>query len=369
MQQHPRASRDNNFNLLRLVAALLVLVTHSYGVTGFGDDEPMLKIFGTSLGTFAVEVFFVTSGYLIAKSWDRRRAPLEFLWARFLRIYPALWVCVLFCVFVVGLYFTTLPAGEFLTHLSTWKFLLEDSTLMILGVYTTLPGVFAAGGSAEGSVNVPLWTLPYEIKMYLGLLVLGVTGLLYKRLIPPLLAVVAYGVYLWTVSANYHEHGLDIYARFIFFFACGTTLYLERDRIPLKWSIALVLIGVIVASLALPERDWRGIVLDLFTPYLVIFLALVPSGFFRAYNKVGDYSYGLYIYGFPVQQSLMALAGGDGMSMLNNLLGTVVVAGVLAVVSWHGLEKHALALKWRPWPMKPAARAQDVAASKSSPSA
>ncbi len=207
-----------------------MLVTHSYGVTGFGDREPMLKLFGTSLGTFAVEVFFVTSGYLIAKSWDRRRAPAEFLWARFLRIYPALWVCV-FCVFVVGLYFTSRRRASSLTHLSTWKFLLEDSTLMILGVYMTLPGVFAINGNTEGSVCAA-WTLPYEIKMYLGLLLLGATGLLYKRLIPPLITVVAYGVYLWTVWANYHEHGLDIYARFIFFFAFGTTLYLERIVFP-----------------------------------------------------------------------------------------------------------------------------------------
>ncbi len=264
-------------------------------------------------------MFFVTSGYLIAKSWDRRRAPGEFLWARFLRIYPALWVCVLFCVFVVGLYFTTLPTAEFLTHLSTWKFLLEDSTLMILGVYTTLPGVFAVNGNLEGSVNVPLWTLPYEIKMYLGLLVLGWTGLLYKRADPAADRRGRLRCYLWTVWANYHEHGLDIYARFIFFFASGTTLYLERDRLPLRWSVALVLIGLIVVSLALPERDWRGIVLDLCTPYLVVFMALVPAGFFRTYNKVGDYSYGLYIYGFPVQQSLMFLSGGE-MSVLGNLL-------------------------------------------------
>jgi len=346
MQPHPPASRDNNFNLLRVVAALLVLITHSYGVTGFGKQEPMMSLFGTSLGTFAVEVFFVTSGYLIAKSWDRRRAPLEFLWARFLRIYPALWVCVFFCVFVVGLYFTRLPPMEFLTHISTIKFLLEDTTLLIKGVYTSLPETFAVNG--EGSVNVPLWTLPYELKMYFGLLLLGWTGLMYKRLIPPLLIVVAYGLYVWTAQNDYHEYGLDLYARFVFFFAFGTTLYLERDRIPLRWSIALVLLGLIVASLALPERDWRGMVLDVCTPYLVIFFAMVPSGFFRAYNKVGDYSYGLYIYGFPVQMSLVALAGGT-QSVAANLFGTIAVAGLLAVLSWHFLEKHALALKWRPW--------------------
>ncbi len=116
-----------------------------------------------------------------------------------------------------------------------------------------------------------------------------------------------------------------------------------------------MLIGLIVVSIALPERDLRGIVLDLCTPYLGDIPGAGPAGFFRAYNKVGDYSYGLYIYGFPVQQSLMALAGG-GMSVLSNLLGTVLTAGLLAVISWHCLEKHALALKWRPWPLKAALR-------------
>jgi peptidoglycan/LPS O-acetylase OafA/YrhL len=354
MHPPPPASRDNNFNLLRVIAALLVLVTHSYGVTGFGDDEPMMKVFGVSLGTFAVDVFFVTSGYLIAKSWDRRRSPAEFLWSRFLRIYPALWVCVAFCVFVVGLYFTTLPAIEFLTHFSVLKFVLEDTTLIIKGVYTTLPGVFATT-DGEGSVNVPLWTLPYELKMYLGLLALGWTGLLYRRLVPPLLALAAYAIYVWTLRTDYEGHGIEIYSRFIFFFAAGTTLYLERNLVPLKWSIALPLVALIGASVALPDKDWRSVVLDLCMPYLVIFLALVPSGFFRAYNKVGDYSYGLYIYGFPVQQSLVALAGGS-QSVGANLIWTIVVAGALAALSWHFLEKHALALKWRPWRTAPVLR-------------
>lgn len=333
--------RDNNFNLLRAVAAMLVIVTHAFSVTGSGAD-PMISIFGTSMGSWAVDVFFVASGYLIAKSWDRRRSPITFLWARFLRIYPALWVNVTVTVIVVAIWFTDLSLTQFLTHLSTWKYLLENSTLLPVGVYTTLPGAFASPGQ-EGLVNLPLWTLPYELKMYLATLAIGWVGLLHRKAFLWALAGVLGLLYAQSIFTSAGEQA-GAYQRLGFFFASGAVLYMHRDSIPLLRSVALVLVAVLLCSLLLPSVNLRLLLLGLATPYLVIFAALVPSGVIRRYNRLGDYSYGLYIYGFPVQQMLVVLAGG-AMSVFSNAVSALAIAGACAALSWHLLESRALRIK------------------------
>src|SRR5690606_24658626 len=107
------------------------IFTHAFGVTGNGKDEPLVQLCGLSLGSLAVDVFFVVSGFLITKSWYRRQDLVEYLFARFMRIFPALWLAVGLCVFVIGPLFTTLPAATYFTHIDTIKFLLENTTLLI----------------------------------------------------------------------------------------------------------------------------------------------------------------------------------------------------------------------------------------------
>lgn len=330
--------RDNNFNLLRVLAATLVILTHAYGLSGNEKAEPWKAMFDLSFGSWAVNIFFVSSGFLIAKSWDRGRWWPKFLWARFVRIYPALWVCVLLCVFGVGLIFTTLSVTEFLQHPETLKFLAKNMTLL-KGTFTSLPGVFTAQG--EGDVNVSLWTLPYEIKMYFALLALGLVGWLYKRWLLLAIILLASAGYFWSI-ANAMQYPLFAeYTRFIFFFFCGSYFYLMRDRIPLDWKIALSFVIFASATLMLSEIRLRTAALSLATPYLVIYLAYVPGGAIRAYNKLGDYSYGLYIYGAPVQHVLYAVIGG-ALSVTAYFLIAFAITLTFAVISWHALESRAL---------------------------
>lgn len=94
--------RNNNLNLLRFIAASLVIYTHAFGVTGHGAAEPLVQLCGLSLGSWAVDVFFVVSGFLVTKSWYRREDLVGFLYARFMRIFPALWVAVFFLRFFSG---------------------------------------------------------------------------------------------------------------------------------------------------------------------------------------------------------------------------------------------------------------------------
>jgi peptidoglycan/LPS O-acetylase OafA/YrhL len=157
--------RDNNFNLIRFIAASLVLVSHSYPLYFGSDHNDILRqLVGISLGTVAVDLFFISSGFLIANSLFRGHDLFGFIKARVLRIYPGLIVSLLLCVFLLGIFFTTLPVKEYLTNIQTYKFLFVNMVLFF-GEEATLPGVFESLPWAR-TVNGSLWTLPFEVRAY-----------------------------------------------------------------------------------------------------------------------------------------------------------------------------------------------------------
>lgn len=335
------SGRDNNFTLLRFVMASLVVFTHSMGITGAGQSEPLFALIGHSLGSLAVDMFFVVSGFLIAKSWLARKDVFSFISARLLRIYPGLIVCVIFCVFIIGPIFTRLPLPEYFIHIDTVKFALENTTLVLKGVFPDLPGVF--NGQGSGAVNASLWTLPYELKMYAVLLLLGVFGLLraWSVLLLALIAGVSYGYFLVT-GQNWLLP--DAMARFIFFFFAGSSVYVCRRWLPFNAILSALLMLMVVAAIALLEDSAAMLALALATPYITLYLALVPSGKLQTFNRCGDYSYGLYIYGFPVQQAVLAsaLMLGIQQGWLMNFILAWVVTLACAIMSWHWVESKAL---------------------------
>ncbi len=165
--------RNNNFNLIRIMAAIAVLITHCFTITMVSDAaEPLRASLGMSLGDIAVDVFFITSGFLVTASLLNRQNCIEFAWARILRIMPALLVMLVLTVFGIGVFFTTLPVSTYLADAQTYQYLLHGATL-IRGVDMTLPGVFES--NPHHSVNAPLWTLPHEVQLYIfGTAVVGI---------------------------------------------------------------------------------------------------------------------------------------------------------------------------------------------------
>jgi peptidoglycan/LPS O-acetylase OafA/YrhL len=340
------SGRDNNFTLARFLAASLVIFTHAFGVTGYGQFEPIRALYGVSAGTWAVDVFFVMSGFLVTKSYDGRRSLAAFLYARFMRVYPGMWACVGVCALCVGPLFTTHDLRDYVTDFGTLKFVVANSTLLPWGVVTGLPGVFET--NRVPGVNVSLWTLPYELHMYLGVALLGVTGLLFRRFVVPVAFALTSLLYL--VVLRDAEGASAAYSRLAFFFASGAALYHWRHSVALSWVWAGSLLAMLGAVLLVPSVETRQLALAIATPYLVIFFAFVPSGLIRRFNRLGDYSYGLYVYAFPVQQALAAVFPGHGpmLNMVVSMVGTLA----FAIPSWHYVEKPALARKmparWQP---------------------
>ncbi len=339
--------RDNNFNLIRIIAALAVLVDHSFAlVIGRLDAMLFLDSTGLNISTLAVDVFFVTSGFLVTSSLLTRQNSIEFVLARALRIYPALLVMQVLVVFGLGLFFTTAGRASYLTSDHTFLYWVKGSTL-VTGLVTTLPGVFE-NNPFNNFINGSLWTMPYEVGMYA--ILVGIWAVLcivprvrsraFKITIVGCAAVAA--LLLLTCHLYMIQAGMFLHL-FVMFFS-GAAFFVVRDRVVLSRWVFLSMI-VVVPSLAMFGEQVFFAAYVLALPYVLLYIAYVPSGLVRTYNQVGDYSYGVYIYAWPVQQSIAALV--PGVSVLAMLLVSASVTIVLAALSWHLIEQRALRLKGR----------------------
>jgi peptidoglycan/LPS O-acetylase OafA/YrhL len=271
---------------------------------------------------------------------------VTYLRSRFLRIFPGLCVALLFNVLVIGPLFTTLPLPAYLGNGQTWRNLAVNSVLIgrLVQLEYSLPGVFE-NNPALAAINGSLWTLPYEVWLYIGLAVIWAIGMLRSArrsnsLFAILLGVSILSGFGWLTLA----HGTLVnFLRFALFFGCGSCLYMNRDRVPLNGALVVLL-------LLLTWGFWhtgfgRNALLAVALAYTVIWLAYVPAGPIRLYNRFGDYSYGLYIYAFPVQQSIAALR--PDIQPLQMFWPALVVTLMLAFLSWHLVEKPAMSLKSR----------------------
>jgi peptidoglycan/LPS O-acetylase OafA/YrhL len=332
--------RDNNLNVIRALAALAVLVSHAYPIAlGTGAEQPLEALIGHTLGTMAVYAFFVISGFLIAMSYLRSRTKAKFIQARVLRLVPGLVVSLLVVGFVMGPFVTTLPTMTYLTHPETWTAVLRNATLIKLQF--TLPGVFET--QPYPTVQGSIWTLIYEVLCYVGVFLLGILGLLQKRVIGT--AVLCVYIALWVVK---EAIGITIHPRIDTLyelsvpFMLGTLIYLWQHKIPMS---LLGVIAIIAACWLLRSTPLYDITLHIALAYTIFWLAYVPGGIIRAYNHLGDYSYGIYIYAFPAQGLAVWLYGPQ--SPLMNMAIALPLTVIPSILSWHYVEKPALDLRHR----------------------
>lgn len=339
-------NKDNNFNLIRLIAAVAVLFGHCFPLaTGTEANLWIGYHLEISVGSIAVDIFFITSGFLVTGSLLSSKDTLTFIRARILRIYPALLVMLLLTITFVGTYFTKLQPVEYMTHPDVLRYLLKNGSL-ITGAVFTLPGVFESN-PYKGAVNGSLWTMPYEIWMYsvlaLTWLALGATSQSRLRIFK--LTIILLSLFSLTTYNSIKPGDTSYYQLIKLFsmFFTGAAYYALQRRIILSQP-AFWLVAIALAASTL-NKDVFHVIYSLTLAYLLICAAYIPSGRIRAFNRLGDYSYGVYIYAFPVQQSVAALF--PGISVSGMLQISLFFTFVLAVLSWHFIEKPSLALKAR----------------------
>jgi peptidoglycan/LPS O-acetylase OafA/YrhL len=331
--------RINNVRVLRHVAAAMVIVFHCFALTARPDLDPLHRVVpGATLGTLGVQVFFVLSGFLVTQSFVAHPRLRAFAASRALRIYPALVAATLVTVALAGVT-STLPIGDYLAHPDTRRYLWRTAT----GLAGTdlLPGAYAHNPYPRAP-NGSLWTLPIEIRLYVAIGIAGTLGILARRAAATLAGVVALALLVhapWPLSLAFDaiaSHTL------VMLFVLGALAHAWRARLPLSLAAGA---AALVLYVALPPGFWRTGA----TPFLVAYLTLVaayhPRLVMPRLARGADLSYGLYVYAFPIQQTLLALVPGLGPWSL--CAATVPPVAAAAALSWFALERPALALKSR----------------------
>lgn len=335
--------RENNFTLLRLLAAMAVLYGHSWPLSlGLkGGEDPisnfLIRFLGASLPSLAVNLFFVTSGFLVAASYVQRENLFAFIEARLLRIYPGLIVAVFFCVFV-GFLVTTESILSYFSSPTTWSYL-KHNMLLVTGIQFDLPGVFVSN-PYPGSVNGSLWTLPIEVWMYFWVAVLGSLSLLKGKKSFNLFFIFLCLMYAQSSSGNFFIAHEPRTAQLALLFMLGTFFYVNRDKMPLGFVSLSALALLVYVTLAFP---FSLFIKSIFFSYFVLLLALHPKLKLPSIDRWGDISYGIYIYAFPVQQTLAYLM--PQVQPISMFIISTIITFVLAMLSWHLVEKPALKMK------------------------
>ncbi len=331
---HVAPGRDNNLNLIRMVAATAVLVSHAWPLTlGKGVAEP--GIAGHSLGRIAVFVFFIISGFLITASFERTDSLFRFFSARFLRLMPGLVVSLVFVALAIGPLVTNLSLHDYLVDPGTWTYV--SSGTLLYAPQFKLPGVFV-DNPVQG-LNGSIWTLNYEVMCYGMVFLLGVAGMLGRIR----LGLFAGGYLAFCVAVA--TSGLELpykIDRLVYLsvpFVVGMAAWAWRDRIPL--SLPFVAASLVAAAL-LQATAFAYLSFILALAYVSFWLAFVPDGWIRRYNRLGDYSYGMYIYAYAMQGLIVFLVGGTSIALHVTMAFPVTL--ILAVLSWRYVEAPSLAL-------------------------
>ena len=338
--------RGNNFDFMRLSLAVLVIYSHAYAL-GLGSEalEPVVRATHGQIsgGVIAVDGFFVMSGFLITASAERSRGVGAYLKKRVARIYPAFVVAAA----VTAVAVLPVSGGAFLY--AGWAARAGDFLLQTLRLREfSYAGAFA-GNPYPGVINGSTWSVQYEFWCYIGVALLLAVGWLGRR-------GLLLGLFLgsWVVSILFRWQGWmlggkqlglvfgppQIWARMLPLYLAGVVFYLYREKIALRGWMALVsALGLVVASWI--PLGWT-VALPFAGTYLIFWIVYTPWVRLHRVGRFGDFSYGTYLYAFPIEQMVMKGFGHAVEPMVLFVIATPLTL-VVAVASWYGVERRFLA--------------------------
>lgn len=343
--------KKNAFDLLRILLAVSVLVTHALLIGGYQLRDPLsvLSKDQTNFAEFGVMGFFTLSGFLITASFERSKNVLVFASHRILRIFPAFWVCLLVTAFVLAPLIYSIKTGPFSTYFASYggnalgyiyhNFFLKINQWSIGNVLSAAP--------YKESLNGSLWSLFPEMQCYCFTLVVGWCGLLKKNSTPYLVLSIAIFIF-FAISFNFIKNygptflilspALKLYTAYI----AGSLVYVFGDRLLLDKKETMFMAGFTLLLI-----KFGGF--HLLSPLLI---AITLINIFRLFEfrMKYDISYGLYIYSFVVEQLLAQLIG-NRWPVFVFIVFTLAISGILALASYILIEKPAINLKKRTDPL------------------
>jgi peptidoglycan/LPS O-acetylase OafA/YrhL len=325
------SSRNNNWNLYRVIAATLVIFSHSVPISQGDSYSDFLSQYTKnrlSLGGFSVGVFFFVAGFLITRSAQRDRAALKFFLARIKRIIPQLAFVSIISAFLIGPVITSLSIKNYFSSCQTYRYLLNS----VLVIQHDLPGVFTH--NAYGTVvNGALWTLPVEFMCYVACFFYVKWKFDSEKkyfITLPIVAVIA--ILLNTVFVK--KTFFITILRPVLIFYVGMGCYILRKKINLSMRLGFVSLFCFVVLI--------GIHLDVVAMVFVFPFFLLPFAYATKHvvslpSFLGEPSYGMYLWGFVVQQIVCCLFGGH-MQWYVNALISVPIAFVLGIVNHYVID-------------------------------
>lgn len=327
----------NSIGFLRLMSAWLVLIGHSVPFGNFGED-PLLVLTNNqiALGRFPVDLFFALSGFLIFSSYDRLNNLMKFLWHRFLRIYPAFWVCL-----IITAIFIPLAIGFEID----WHYLYSNSTLLIL-LDSSIGNI-----GLNNNINSALWTLPWELRAYLIIALLGVLKILNKKFTIPIILLVCYSYFIYEIvisPANLETNkAVTSGFRLFTFFFIGSFFYLFRHKIIISTSLFVTSLVIIILAIIAGNYFYHHSAgfYYIFGPvpftYIVFYLAKKLP--FHTINTKTDISYGVYIYGSLVLNLLTYY--NMNQNYLVYLFSSIAITTIVSYLCWILIEKKSMNFK------------------------
>jgi peptidoglycan/LPS O-acetylase OafA/YrhL len=327
---------DNNFNLLRLVAALFVLISHSFGILDRGLEQPGLWYDNKHLilSDVGLYIFFTISGFLVTQSLFNSDSLKHYFWKRFLRIMPALVTVNLACI-TMGAFITSLAPKSYLVNPQTWTYFIKNTTLVINQF--SLPGVFSS--LKDQSVNASLWTILIEAACYV-VLRLGAYFIVIRKwlFLACFVLFQACGVYLQFHPIYLGHLDVDIYFLYGTYFYLGSLFYVFKDDVAFKWFYANILMAIALVTV---YTFLQPITEAIFFAYCFLIIGTRKAVInFKNY----DLSYGLYLYAFPIQQ-LVLLWFGYNINVWLHILLSTFFSLFFAFLSWKFVEKPFLKMK------------------------
>jgi peptidoglycan/LPS O-acetylase OafA/YrhL len=336
------------FDLWRFSLSTLVMVLHTFIVCYGVNSEIAHKVgsIGRPVFTALLPIFFGLSGFLVAGSALRTNIPRFFL-NRALRLVPALAVETTLAALILGPIVTTVALTDYFT---TREFFAYFGNI-VGRVRYELPGVFEANPHPK-IVNMNLWTLHAELECYAIMMAAMLLGFVNRRRIAlGLWVAVTVALIIWNALTGQFEPPAVLYPTpvFVYSFCTGVIAYLWRDWIPINRAPLLVVAGAYVVLVYLPQTVFVNVIL---LTYVMIYVGVTPQRSFDAIARGGDYSYGIYLYGFVIQQTVYLLLPWVREWWLHFPVSFALTLA-FAVASWHVIEKPALRLKhWRTKPSR-----------------
>ena len=332
-----------NFMALRLLAAASVIFSHAFLIAeGTEKNEPFVRLLGEHniLGIYGVFVFFFISGFLVTQSATYSKSVGKFLWKRMLRVYPALFVCALVTASTIGSAFTRLPLAEFWGRLLPVRYAVKTTINPDHWGWRVDSVSFEhVAADLSRGMNGSLWTINQELNCYLVIAILLALGLL-RWWTVLLLALVSLPFMMADTGINWPKWFENL-PYLLPCFAFGSAVYFIRHRWGLNGKVAAVSGGLLIVAALL------GRLMELFPllgAYPLLWLATTNRVRLPAFHRMGDISYGLYLYGWPVEMTVRSTLGTHA-TWWNVAAISLLVAGLLGYASWHLVEKHALKLK------------------------